>query len=170
LVGTIGKSLILSDEVEEGIINPRLVKLSLHKDISRQFIKCYLDSPQAHGFFGGFSHGGTMEILNLGILKQLPICLPPIEEQKEIVNQVFQLFNFAKKVEQRVNSAQSQVNNLTQSILAKAFRGELTAEWRELNQALITGENSAEALLKKIKLEREKLKPVKKVNKVKKKT
>ena len=157
MVGTIGKSLILSDEVEEGIINPRLVKLSLHKDISRQF-------------FGGFSHGGTMEILNLGILKQLPICLPPIEEQKEIVNQVFQLFNFAKKVEQRVNSAQSQVNNLTQSILAKAFRGELTAEWRELNQALITGENSAEALLKKIKLEREKLKPVKKVNKVKKKT
>jgi len=54
------------------------------------------------------------------------------------------------------------VNTLTQSILAKAFRGELTVQWRAENTALISGENSAEALLAKIQEEREKLKPKKK--------
>ncbi len=51
---------------------------------------------------------------------------------------------------------------LTQSILAKAFSGELTAEWREQHKELITGVNSAESLLAKIQAEREASKPVKK--------
>ncbi|MCU7999865.1 hypothetical protein [Shewanella sp. SM95] len=68
----------------------------------------------------------------------------------------------ADKVEAQVNAAQLRVNNLTQSILAKAFRGELTADWRTANPELISGDNSAEALLKRIKAERAKLKPVKK--------
>ena len=53
------------------------------------------------------------------------------------------------------------MNLLTQSILAKAFSGELTAEWREQHQDLITGVNSAESLLAKIQAEREASKPVK---------
>lgn len=70
------------------------------------------------------------------------------------VRSVEELFAFADKVEAQVNAAQTRVNNLTQSILAKAFRGELTADWRTANPELICGENSAEALLKRIKAER----------------
>jgi len=162
LVGTIGKILVLSKNCEPGIINPRLVKLALQADISRGYVKSYLDSPIAKNFFKGFSHGGTMDILNLGILKQLPIALPPLEEQTEIVRRVEQLFAFADKIEEKVNKAQTRVDKLTQSILKKAFQGDLTAEWREQNPDLISGENSAEALLERIKTEREKLKPVKK--------
>jgi type I restriction enzyme S subunit len=162
LVGTIGKVLILSESAEQGIINPRLVKLSLHEDISRAFIKFYLNSPIALGFFKGFSHGGTMDILNLGILKELPIALPPIGEQTEIVRRVEQLFAHADKIEQQVQAAQQRVDKLTQSILAKAFRGELTAQWRKDNPELISGDNSSEALLEKIKAEREAKSPKKK--------
>jgi len=43
------------------------------------------------------------------------------------------------------------VNNLTQSILAKAFRGELTAQWRAEKPELISGENSAAELLERMK-------------------
>lgn len=114
--------------------------------------------------------GNNQKALNKSFVQSLAFPLPPIEEQKEIVNYVENFFSFSDKVEQKVNAAQERVNNLTQAILAKAFRGELTSEWRELNQALITGENSAEALLAKIKTEREALtkkqstkkKPVKK--------
>ncbi|MGL5025421.1 MAG: hypothetical protein ACRC6P_05555 [Shewanella oncorhynchi] len=60
----------------------------------------------------------------------------------------------ADKVEAQVNAAQARVNNLTQSILAKAFRGELTADWRAANPDLISGENSAIALLERIQAER----------------
>jgi type I restriction enzyme S subunit len=165
LVGTIGKILVLSDKSEPGIINPRLVKLSLNDQISKDFIRYYLNSPIAMDFFKGFSHGGTMEILNLGVLRQLPIALPPTEEQTEIVNRVEQLFVYADQIEQRVKDAQAKVNNLTQAILAKAFRGELTADWRAQNPDLISGENSAVALLAKIKAECETLATTKKTGK-----
>lgn len=102
--------------------------------------------------------------INQGSVKGLKIQLPSIEEQKEIITIVNSFFTFADKVEQKVNAGQERVNNLAQSILAKAFRGELTSEWRDLNQVLITGENSAEALLAKIKAEREALKPKKKAS------
>lgn len=154
LVGTIGKVMVLSSQAEVGIINPRLVKITLHESVNSKYIKIYLDSPISHGFFKGFSHGGTMDILNLGILKELPITLPPKEEQTEIVRRVEQLFAYADAIEKQVNNALSRVNNLTQSILAKAFRGELTAQWRAENPELISGKNSAAALLDKIKAER----------------
>lgn len=87
-------------------------------------------------------------------MKQLPIPLPPIEEQTEIVRRVEELFIFADSIEQKANAALVRVNNLTQSILARAFRGKLTADWRAANPELISGDNSAAALLEKIKAER----------------
>lgn len=93
--------------------------------------------------------------ISLSQCREALITLPPIEEQSEIVRRVDQLFTYADQIEQRVKDAQARVNHLTQSILAKAFRGELTAEWRERNPDLISGENSAEALLAKIQAERE---------------
>jgi type I restriction enzyme S subunit len=91
----------------------------------------------------------------------LPLPFPSYEEQTQIVHRVEELFAFADQIEQQVKNAQGRVNNLTQSILAKAFRGELTAQWRAENPDLITGDNSAEVLLAKIQEEREKLKPKK---------
>jgi type I restriction enzyme S subunit len=46
---------------------------------------------------------------------------------------------------------------LRQSILKQAFEGSLTEQWRRDHKDLISGENSAEALLKKIKAEKEAL-------------
>jgi len=43
---------------------------------------------------------------------------------------------------------------MTKSILAKTLRCELTVQWRAENPELISGENSAAALLEKIKAER----------------
>lgn len=79
--------------------------------------------------------------------------IPPYEEQKQIVAQVEHYFGLADEIERQTKQAQEKVNYLTQSILAKAFRGELTANWRIANQALISGENSAKALLAKIESE-----------------
>ena len=110
------------------------------------------------GETGGVNQGnvGSKHIMNIGI------NLPTIEQQTEIVRKVEELFAFADSIEEKVNAALKRVNKLTQSILAKAFRGELTANWRAANPELICGKNSAEALLEKIKAEREAFKPVKK--------
>ncbi|TYL46585.1 restriction endonuclease subunit S [Marinomonas sp. IMCC 4694] len=102
--------------------------------------------------------GTTIKHLTGKALKRYPIRVPPLEEQTQIVRRVEELFAFADAIEQKANAALERVNNLTQSILAKAFRGELTADWRAANPELITGENSADALLAKIKAEREAMK------------
>ena len=96
-----------------------------------------------------------MDILNLGILKKLPIPLPPIKEQHEIVKKVEQLLHYADQIEKSVAIAKARVDHLTQSILHQAFTGNLTAEWREQNPELISGDNSTEALLAKIKAEKQ---------------
>lgn len=98
--------------------------------------------------------GTGVKHLRVADVESLTYSLPPIEEQHEIVRHVEQLFAYADTIEKQVNNALARVNNLTQSILAKAFRGELTAQWRAENPDLISGENSATALLEKIKTER----------------
>ncbi len=87
----------------------------------------------------------------LARIKSLPLILPPLQEQHEIVRRVEQLFAYADTIEKQVNNALTRVNSLTQSIPAKAFRGELTAQWRAENPELISGENSAAALLEKLR-------------------
>lgn len=91
----------------------------------------------------------------------LPILLPSILEQVEIVRRVEQLFTFADKLEQQTQNALIRINHLTPSILAKAFKGELTKHWRISNSDLISGENSVQALLEKIKADNLKVYPIK---------
>lgn len=73
-------------------------------------------------------HGATRPRINLRFLKNFELELPDLAEQKEIVRLVDQYFAFADTIEAQVKKAQARVNNLTQSILAKAFRGELVPQ------------------------------------------
>ena len=69
------------------------------------------------------------------------------------------------QIEQRVKAVQARVKHLTLAILAKAFSGELTVDWRVQNSEFIIGDNSAAALLVIIKAEREQTQAVKKSRK-----
>ena len=120
--------------------------------INRQFLKMRL--MENYQETRKVAAGGNQPNLNLNKVREIPILLPSLPEQREIVRRVEQLFAYADTIEKQVNNALARVNNLTQSILAKAFRGELTAQWRAENPDLISGENSAAALLEKIKAER----------------
>lgn len=72
--------------------------------------------------------GGNQPNLNLAKIKEWIIPLPPLEEQKEIVRQVDKLFALADKVESHYQKAKARVDKLSQSVLAKAFRGELVPQ------------------------------------------
>lgn len=134
----------------------------VHEILNSQYLTLFLNSIDGVLQSRGGILGSGIQNLNVESVRKYRIPLPSIEEQTEIVRRVEELFAFADQIEQQVKNAQSRVNNLTQSILAKAFRGELTEQWRIDNPELISGENSAEVLLKKIQQEREKLKPAKK--------
>ena len=123
--------------------------------IIREFLIFFLSSPICQTYVRENSGRSTQPDLTHKAFARCPIPVLAKTEQTEIVRRIEELFAFADKVEAQVNAAQLRVNNLTQSILAKAFRGELTADWRAANPELISGENSAEALLEKIKVERQ---------------
>ena len=122
LVGTTGKVLVLPEGAEKGIINPRLIKLSLNpKFVAAQYASYYLQSAPARSFFKLQAHGGTMEILNLGIVKALPVCLPPMAEQTRIVAEVDRHLSIIREVEAEVDANLKRAQALRQATLAKAF-------------------------------------------------
>jgi type I restriction enzyme, S subunit len=129
LVGTIGKTLILPDNCEKGIINPRLIKISLDKSIANsKFINYYLKSLFVIEFLKNESHGQTMSVLNLKILKKLPFVIPHLEEQSLIVSAIEAKFSVIDKVEEIVNNSLKKAEMLRKSILKSAFEGKLVGE------------------------------------------
>jgi type I restriction enzyme S subunit len=58
-------------------------------------------------------------------LKAMVVTCPNLPEQAEISRRVEQLFTIANQLESKVASAKIRIDNLTQSLLAKAFHGEL---------------------------------------------
>ncbi|MCF7200899.1 restriction endonuclease subunit S [Pseudomonas oligotrophica] len=90
--------------------------------------------------------GSTIPQVNNTDISPLVIPLPPLEEQTEIVRRVEQLFAFADQLEARVKAAQARIDRLTQSILAKAFRGELVPQDPD--------DEPASVLLERIKAQR----------------
>lgn len=61
-------------------------------------------------------------------LLEAPLLLAPPSEQVEIAKRVLDLLGLADQIEARYAKAKTQVDRLTQSILAKAFRGELVPQ------------------------------------------
>lgn len=62
---------------------------------------------------------------NVGSMRKTLLALPPILEQQEMVNQIRKLFHFFNEIEQSIFMATAHTEQLTQSILTKAFKGEL---------------------------------------------
>ncbi|AMO67383.1 type I restriction enzyme specificity protein [gamma proteobacterium BDW918] len=152
--GSVGRiSLVDQSDAYVMVRSAALVK-TLPKFSNNQYLMLCLQSPQLQKEIESKSKSTAQANLFLGPIKELLIPIPSPEEQTEIVRRVEQLFTYADQVEQQVKNAQARVNQLTQSILAKAFRGELTEQWRQDNPELISGDNSAAALLERIKAER----------------
>jgi type I restriction enzyme S subunit len=71
-----------------------------------------------------YSSGGQPNI-KLQVLNPLPIALAPKEEQAEIVRRVDCQFHIIAGIEARCQAVKKYSDKLEQSVLAKAFRGEL---------------------------------------------
>jgi type I restriction enzyme S subunit len=96
--------------------------------INAHYLKWFMLSSY---FVDKASNIGTRTLLpkiNQEELNSLPVAVPPIEEQEEIVRRVEALFKIADAVEDHYRKAQEQLDKLPQAILAKAFRGELVPQ------------------------------------------
>ncbi|MGM8843909.1 restriction endonuclease subunit S, partial [Enterobacter hormaechei subsp. steigerwaltii] len=121
LVGTIGKVLVLSNKCQEGIINPRLVKISLFKDVCRNYIQAVLASKLIQDELFQESHGSTMHVLNLGLLKKLIFPLPPMSEQFRIIDKINALDLLCEHLKSRLQSAQQTQLHLADTLTDAAL-------------------------------------------------
>lgn len=87
------------------------------------------------------------------LLRNWAVPVPPLEEQQEIVRRVRVLLDLADRLQARHEQAKTQVGKLTQSVLAKAFRGELVPTEAELARREGREYECAAALLERIKRE-----------------
>lgn len=152
----LGKIAILTDQYPEWNLNQAITLFRVDKEkLLSKFLYYVLCEGKLVRDVMHDTKGIVGQInISLTQCREAIIPCPSLLEQHEIVRRVEQLFAYADTIEKQVNNALTHVNSLTQSILAKAFRGELTAQWRAENPDLISGENSAAALLEKIKAER----------------
>jgi len=72
--------------------------------------------------------GTAQPKLNQANMNTIPVPVPPLPEQQEIVRRVEELFALADRLEARYAKAKAQIDRLVPSILAKAFRGELVPQ------------------------------------------
>ncbi len=152
MIGTIGNPVIVKEnnlfsiknvglfKKNEDLINPRY----LYHYLSSWFVeKIMLDQE--------LIRGTTQKFVALGGLRMLPIPLPSLKEQEEIIKEIESRLSVCENIEATIEEALEKAEALGQSILKKAFEGKLLSD-EELEACRRESDwEPAEDLLKRIK-------------------
>jgi len=154
--GTIGRIFRLPENSAKGIINQALLRIRIsEKLLDHKFFQNLFESTYFQIKILKDTKGSAM--VNLAGIKELelvPFAYCSLKEQNAIAQEIESRLSVCDKIEQTIEDSLKKAEALRQSILKKAFAGDLTRDWREKHPELITGENSAEKLLKRIKAEK----------------
>jgi type I restriction enzyme, S subunit len=121
---TIGNTGVLAYDM---CFTDSMVGIETDNECGNRYVEFFLRSKKPEIRQTSYSSGGQPNI-NLEVLNPYPFALPPFSEQKEIVRRVDGLFALADQIEARFLKAKASVDQLTQSVLTKAFRGELVPQ------------------------------------------
>jgi type I restriction enzyme, S subunit len=122
------KVAIVPSELDGGNISRTIARLRPSRAIREKYLAAVLDSPVSRRWFKQFFRGIDMPGLNLRDVRQLPIPLPSLEEQDEIVRRLDAFALLASSLKTRFTNAADLAKTLSPSVLAKAFRGELVPQ------------------------------------------
>jgi type I restriction enzyme S subunit len=126
-VGLVGRTALVSEREQGFLFAGYLIRLRVNQAIARPaYISLHLMSPKSRVAIERVARSTSgVNNINTDEIKGLTIELPGVEEQDEVVRRVESLFSYADQLEARYTAARDQVERLTPSLLAKAFRGEL---------------------------------------------
>jgi len=127
IMGTCGRCAVIPKGLPPTINSKHLCCITLdRKKCLPHYLHGYFPyHPKARDFLAGQSKGSIMEGLNMGIIKELPVLLPSLSVQREIVD-VFSTFRSSQSellnvYEQKLTA----LDALKQSLLHHAFTGQL---------------------------------------------
>ena len=117
------------DTDEKVVIGQRLITMQPEDEIiDKTFLKYALRSSPNQKEIIGQGTGATVLGIKSKLLKKIPISFPSLPEQVEIVAKLDSLAIKTKSIETIYQQKLDYLNELKQSLLAKAFSGELTAQ------------------------------------------
>ena len=127
IMGTCGRCAVIPEDIPLAINTKHLCCISLNKNkCLPEFLHSYfLYHPIAQKFLSSRAKGSIMSGLNMGIIKELPVRIPPIPEQKNIVKKIGNLNSKTQHLQTIYQQKLNNLQELKQSILQKAFSGNL---------------------------------------------
>jgi type I restriction enzyme, S subunit len=144
--GSVGRICIVDKNDEYVMVRSAAMVRLLDGFSNNKYICFALQSPILQRQIEERSKATAQSNLFLGEIKQLKIPFPSLMEQDHIVEKVENLFTFADQIEGNYNLAKDQVDKITGSVLAKAYRGELVPQ--------DPSDEAASVLLERIKTEK----------------
>ena len=132
--GTIGETYILPNNAEKGIINQALMKISLKDSIEKNYYLQYFDYFLKEESKEKSKGTAMKNIPPFKVFKEFPFPLPPLNEQKRIVEKLDFLFEKTKRAKEIIEEIKIDIENRKISILDRAFKGTLTSKWRNDNK------------------------------------
>jgi type I restriction enzyme S subunit len=144
--GTVGRVAEVPVELNGGNITQDSVRIAVLPSVSRRFVYWFLHSPAAQEYFRANQKGVAVRGINVGDVRpmELPVCSP--EEQEEIVRRVDHAMIEIDRLTAEAAAARRLLDRLDQSVLAKAFRGDLVLQ--------DPADEPASVLLERIRAER----------------
>ncbi|MBN1077892.1 restriction endonuclease subunit S [Clostridium botulinum] len=130
--GTVGKIALIPKGSKEGIINQALLKISLNEEIilKKYFIFLFNSEPFISKIIDNSRGSAIKNIAGTKILKEVAVPIPPLKEQQRIIERIESLFEKLDNAKELIEEARVGFEKRKSAILEKAFRGELTENWR----------------------------------------
>lgn len=117
------KKVIIADD--NGACSSEIMPFSTGNSITNHFIYYYLFANFLHDRISSLTYGARMPRLGTKDGKSLQIPLPPLQEQEQIAEHLDFVFEKAKALKELYTKELKDYEELKQSLLDKAFKGEL---------------------------------------------
>lgn len=132
LIGMDGDFNVNRWDSSDGVLNQRVCKISSTADgLDERYLFYYLPQPLKE--INANTPSVTVKHLSTKTLTQTPIPLPPVETQRRIANLIEKEFRRLDEAKDQIQAVLDSSEERKQSILHKAFTGELTRKWRAVN-------------------------------------
>ena len=126
--GEMGRTAYVSSKENGWLCGTGSMIIRFPKDYSGYLYTMLLSAEQPRKFLADKSNGTTMDNLNETIIKRMPFPQIPVGEQDKLLNEIESRLSVCDKLESIIDENLAKTAALRQSILKKAFTGQLVPQ------------------------------------------